>query len=76
MGTELVIALVLSTAFLWIMGTFAILSAIDRAERKARRQERRASRADKHRGQYRPAGSGSGPAEGARPPRARKLRPH
>jgi hypothetical protein len=44
MGTELGIALVLTMAFLWVVVTFAILSVIDRPERKARRQERRAGR--------------------------------
>ncbi|MEW1985295.1 hypothetical protein [Pseudarthrobacter oxydans] len=69
MGTELEIALVLSTAFLWVTGTFAILSAIDRSERKARRRERRASRAGKRRVLYGPAVKGSRLAEGTTPPR-------
>jgi hypothetical protein len=59
MGIELEIALVLTMAFLWIAGTFAILSGIDRAERKARRQERRATRTGNRRVQYRPVAAGS-----------------
>jgi hypothetical protein len=59
MGIELEIALVLTMAFLWVVGTFAILSGIDRAERKARRQEQRAMRADHRRVQYRPVAAGS-----------------
>jgi hypothetical protein len=74
MGTELEIALVLSTAFLWITGTFAILSAIDRPERKARRRERRASRAGERRVLYRTAVRGSRLAKATRPPR--RLHPH
>lgn len=76
MGVELEIALVLSMAFLWIMGTFAILSTIDRPERKARRQERRASRAGKRRVLYRPVARGSRLAEGAGHPRPHGLHPH
>lgn len=44
MGIEMAIALVLSTALLWIVVTLAMLSAIDRPERKARRQERKSGR--------------------------------
>jgi hypothetical protein len=54
MGTEIEIALVLTMAFLWVVGTFAILSGIDRLERKARRRERRADRERQRRVQYRP----------------------
>lgn len=57
MGTEIEIALVLMMAFLWLVGTFAILSGIDRLERKARRQERRADRERQRRVQYRAPGS-------------------
>jgi hypothetical protein len=74
MGAELEIALVLSTAFLWITGTFTILSAIDRPERRARRRERRASRAGERRVLYRTAAKDSRLAKGATPPRT--LRPH
>lgn len=59
MGTEIEIALVLMMAFLWVVGTFAILSGIDRLERKARRQERRADRERQRRVQYRPVARGS-----------------
>ncbi|VXB31754.1 conserved hypothetical protein [Arthrobacter sp. 9AX] len=76
MGTELGIALVLTTAFLWIVGTFAILSGIDRPERKARRQERRAGRAGNRRIKYRPASGRPGSGNRGRHPRIRSLRPH
>ncbi|MGX1161067.1 hypothetical protein FBY31_0554 [Arthrobacter sp. SLBN-100] len=69
MGIELEIALVLTMAFLWVVGTFAILSGIDRAERKARRQERRATRMDNRRVQYRPVAAGSRLAGRRRHPR-------
>jgi hypothetical protein len=59
MGTEIEIALVLMMAFLWVVGTFAILSGIDRLERKARRQERRADRERQRRVRYRPVAPGS-----------------
>jgi hypothetical protein len=59
MGTEIEIALVLTMAFLWVVGTFAILSGIDRLERKARRRERRADRERQRRVQYRPVARGS-----------------
>lgn len=81
MGTDMEIALVLTVAFLWIVGTFALLSAIDRPERKARRQERRASRQGNRRIQYQPAVHGSR-VEGSRVEgpsrrhRLRRLRPH
>ncbi|ACL39876.1 hypothetical protein Achl_1901 [Pseudarthrobacter chlorophenolicus A6] len=78
MGTEMGIALVLLTAFAWMAGTLVILSAIDRPERKARRQERRDTRAGEHRWrvEYRPVAAGSRPEGRRRHPRARKLRPH
>jgi hypothetical protein len=69
MGIELEIALVLTMACLWIAGTFAILSGIDRAERKARRQERRATRTGNRRVQYRPVAAGSRLAGHRRHPR-------
>lgn len=59
MSTELEIALVLGTALLWMAVTLTILSAIDRPERKARRQERRGIRTEKRRIEYRPAVAGS-----------------
>ncbi|PNI09551.1 hypothetical protein CXX84_04685 [Arthrobacter sp. AFG7.2] len=76
MGTDIEIALVLTVAFLWIVGTFAILSAIDRAERKARRQERKASRQGKRRIQYQPVVEGSRLEGQGRRHRPRRLRPH
>jgi hypothetical protein len=76
MGTDMEIALVLTVAFLWIMGTFALLSAIDRPERKARRQERRASRQGNRRIQYQPAVHGSRVEGQSRRHRLRRLRPH
>ncbi|TNB72382.1 hypothetical protein FHJ30_10135 [Arthrobacter sp. BB-1] len=77
MGADIEIALVFTVAFLWMGGTFAILSGIDRPERKARRQERRASRSGKRRVRYRPVVQDSRMEEQARrhrPPR--RLRPH
>ncbi|RKO27403.1 hypothetical protein D7Z96_00220 [Pseudarthrobacter phenanthrenivorans] len=76
MGTEMEIALVLAAAFLWVVGTFAILSGIDRRERKARRQERRASRQGGRRVQYLPAVQGSRGDGRSRRHRPRSLRPH
>lgn len=76
MGTDIEIALVLIVAFLWIVGTFAILSAIDRAERKARRQERRAIRQGKRGIQYQPVVEGSRLEGQGRRHRSRRLRPH
>lgn len=76
MSTEWEIALVLGTAFLWITVTLTILSAIDRPERKARRQERRDVRTEKRRIEYRPAAAGANHREGSRRPRARRLHPH
>jgi hypothetical protein len=75
MGTEIEIALVLAVAFLWVVGTFAILSGIDRLERKARRQERRADRERQRRVQYRPVVPGSRLMGRDRQGRSR-LRPH
>ncbi|AUZ34770.1 hypothetical protein C3B78_10145 [Arthrobacter sp. PGP41] len=76
MGADIGIALVFAVAFLWMAGTFAILSRIDRPERKARRQERRASRPGKRRVRYRPAAHDSRPEEQARRHRPRRLRVH
>ncbi|MDQ0144431.1 MULTISPECIES: hypothetical protein [Pseudarthrobacter] len=76
MSTELEIALVLGTALLWIALTLTILSAIDRPERKARRQERRNVRADKHRIEYRPAAAAAHSPGRNRHPRTRRLHPH
>ena len=76
MSTELEIALVLGTAFLWITVTFTILSAIDRPERKARRQERRDIRTEKRRIEYRPVTAGSHPQGRTRHVRARRLHLH
>lgn len=76
MSTELEIALVLGTAFLWITVTLTILSAIDRPERKARRQERRHNRTEKRRIEYRPVAAGSHPQGRNRHPRPRRLHPH
>ncbi|MDQ0732211.1 hypothetical protein [Arthrobacter sp. B1I2] len=75
MSTELEIALVLGTAFLWIIVALAILSAIDRPERKARRQQRRNMRMER-RIDYRPVAAGSLPQGRTRQPRARGLHPH
>jgi hypothetical protein len=74
MGIEFGIALVLFTALLWVVVTFAILSGIDRPERKARRQERRADRAEKRRIRYRPVAGGSRLAHRGKHPRI--LHPH
>ena len=68
------IALVFLAALLWVTVTFSILSAIDRAERKARRQQKRAERWEHRRVEYRPAVSGAETGEPGRQPR--KLRPH
>ncbi|MCT9626298.1 hypothetical protein HWD94_14340 [Pseudarthrobacter equi] len=78
MGTEIGIALVFLTAFVWMAGTLVILSAIDRPERKARRQERRDTRAGDHRRrvEYRPVAAGSRPEGRRRHSRTRTLRPH
>lgn len=76
MSTELEIALVLGTALLWVAVTLTILSAIDRPERKARRQERRDLRAEKRRIEYRPVAAGSHQEGGNRRPRARRLHSH
>lgn len=76
MGTEMEIALVLLAALLWVALTLSILSAIDRPERKARRQERRADRAGNHRVDYRPVAAGSRPDGRSRRHRPRRLRPH
>lgn len=73
MSTEFEIALVLGTALLWMAVTLTILSAIDRPERKARRQERRDVRTEKRRIEYRPAVAGS---RVRRHPRTRRLHPH
>ena len=75
MDTELAIALVLGTAFLWMAVTLTILSAIDRPERKARRRERRGGR-DVRRIEYRPVAAGSHPQGRERHSRARRLHPH
>ena len=74
MGTEFEIALVLSAALLWVAVTLTILSAIDRPERKARRQEKRAERGGSRRVEYRPATADRRPVERGRHPR--RLRPH
>lgn len=76
MGADIEIALVLAVAFLWMTGTFAILSRIDRPERKARRQERRARRSGKRWVRYRPAVHDSRPEERTRRHRPRRLRVH
>ncbi|TQJ40949.1 hypothetical protein FBY33_3045 [Arthrobacter sp. SLBN-112] len=76
MSTELVIALVLGSAFLWVTITLTILSAIDRPERKARRQERRELRMANRRIAYRPVAAGSHPQAGTRHPRRRSLHLH
>lgn len=72
------IALVLLTALVWMTLTLAILSAIDRPERKARRQERRDIRAGEKRRriEYRPVAPGTHPDTRTRHPRTRRLRPH
>lgn len=76
MGADVEIALVFTVAFLWMAGTFAILSRIDRRERKARRQERRASRSGQRRVRYRSVVQDSRLDEHARRRRPRRLRPH
>ena len=76
MSTELEIALVLGTALLWVIVTLAILSAIDRRERKARRQERRNLRMEKRRIEYHPVAAGSRPQRRTRHPRTRRLHLH
>jgi hypothetical protein len=78
MGTEMGIALVFAAAFVWMATTLVILSAIDRPERKARRQERRELRADdrRRRVEYRPIAPGTRPGPRSRHPRTRRLRPH
>jgi len=76
MSTALEIALVLGTAFLWITVTLTILSAIDRPERKARRQERRDIRTEKRRIEYRPVAAASHPQGRTRHARSRRLHPH
>jgi hypothetical protein len=76
MGTELEIALVFLAAFAWVAVTFSILSAIDRPERKARRQEKRANRGGNRRVEYRPASTGPRPDSPGRRHRPRRLRPH
>lgn len=76
MGAELEITLVLTMAFLWIAGSLAMLSGIDRPERKARRQERRADRAGRRRVKYRPVVRGSGLTGRSRQVRTHRLRPH
>jgi len=73
MSTELGIALVLGSALLWMAVTLTILSAIDRPERKARRQERREIRTAKRRVHYRPAVAGSRVHRHSHP---RRLHPH
>ena len=72
------IALVLLTTLVWMTLTLAILSAIDRPERKARRQERRDIRAGEKRRriEYRSMGSGTQPETHTRHSRTRRLRPH
>jgi hypothetical protein len=74
MGTEMEIALVFLAALLWVTATLSILSAIDRTERKARRQQKRAERSGHRRVQYRPAVSGPEPGKPGSQPR--RLRPH
>lgn len=78
MNTEIGISLVLMTALLWMVVTFAILSAIDRPERKARRQERRENRTGsrRHKVEYRSVAPGSRPEPHDPQPRSRRLRPH
>ncbi|NUT72284.1 hypothetical protein [Pseudarthrobacter sp. C4D7] len=76
MNTELGIALVLVAAFLWMTVTLTILSAIDRPERKARRQERRDIRMEKRRVEYRPVTAGPHAPGRIRHPRSRRLHPH
>ncbi|GAB5080185.1 hypothetical protein ARTHROSP310_33300 [Arthrobacter sp. AD-310] len=76
MGTELEIALVFLAAFLWVVVTLSILSAIDRSERKARRQEKRANRAGNRRVEYRPVAAGTRPENAGRRHRPGRLRPH
>ncbi|KIC63130.1 hypothetical protein PUN71_017840 [Arthrobacter sp. NQ7] len=76
MGTELEIALVLGTAFLWMAVTLTILSAIDRSERKARRQERHELRREKRRIEYRPVAAGSHLQGRTRHPRSHRFHLH
>ena len=76
MSTELVIALVLGTALLWIAVTWTILSAIDRSERRARRQERHELRMEKRRIGYRPVAAGSHIPARTRHPRSRRFHLH
>ena len=76
MGAELEITLVLTMAFLWIAGSLAMLSGIDRPERKARRQERRADRAGRRRVKYRPVARESRLTGRSRQARTHRLRPH
>lgn len=76
MGAEMEITLVLTMAFLWIAGSLAVLSGIDRPERKARRQERKATRAGRRRVQYRPATADPRALKRIKHPRIRSLRPH
>lgn len=68
------IALVFLAALLWVTVTLSILSAIDRAERKARRQQKRVERSAHRRVQYRAAVSG--PEPGKQDRQQRRLRPH
>ena len=75
MSTELEIVLVLGSALLWVAVTLTILSAIDRPERKARRQERRDVRMER-RIDYRPVPAGSHPQGRNRHPRTHRLHPH
>jgi hypothetical protein len=76
MGAEMEITLVLMMAFLWIAGSLAVLSGIDRPERKALRKERRATRAGGRRVQYRPVTADPRVATRNKHPRIRSLRPH
>lgn len=75
MGTDMEIALVLLAAVLWVAVTLSILSAIDRSERKARRQQKREDRAGTRRVEYRPVAAGSHHEGHGRRPR-RRLRLH
>jgi hypothetical protein len=65
----MVISLVLFSALLWVAVTLTILSAIDRSERKARRQQKRADRAGGRGADYRPNAPGGHT-------RSRRLRAH
>jgi hypothetical protein len=77
MSTELEIALVLGTAFLWVAVTLAILSAIDRPERKARRRERHERRMEKRRIEYRPVAAAGSRLQGrTRHPRPNRFHLH